>query len=342
MHDDLLQRLPPRAVLVHGGLHKTGSSAIQNTLAEHPAALAKAGWLYPHSGRVAKADTGRRHRQLMTELRRPKGNPCWHQLRDEIRAWPGRVLISHENFFSPQIAPAALREQLPGRDVYVLAYVRHPVDYVESCYREWIRRWKYAEPLQAFHRERLDYLDVAAQQNAWESCFGAGHVLLRPYDRSHFKGGSVLTDFLNLLGLPAGLTPPPGSSNDSLNAMQTLVGVIANDLKASPTLRDDLIALLEDTPAVAALRATVQAPAQADRKAAALHQVLTRPLRPSRVMGDVLVEDIMTAHVLPLRDALVAQGASPTVLAHSSQADLPHEAGFEDDALRQAIRDVLL
>lgn len=343
MHEDFLQRLPADAVLIHGGLHKTGSSAIQNTLAEHPEALAAAGWLYPKAGRIQESETGQRHRQLMTELRKPQGDPCWSALRTELAGWPGRVLLSHENFFSPQIQPERVAEQLPGRDIYVLAYLRHPVDYIESCYREWVRRWKYLHPVSRFYRTRSDYLDVAAQRQAWENVVGTGHVLLRPYDRSHFTGGSVLTDFLNVLGLPMHLTPPPGGGNESLNAMQTLVGLVANRLAVDATRRNDLIALLDDSSEAAALRESMPVLdfEDEDDPSTALRRVLSRPLKRTRLVSDRLAAEITQLHMDVMRSELVAQGASSDVFTHSTLAGLPVETGVDDVELRQTLEQVL-
>ena len=191
MQQPTLLDLPAQAVLIHGGQHKTGSTAIQNTLFAQRGWLESRSWCYPAAGLMNQANTGHRHRELMAEIRSgaAAGQPHWATLRQELASWSGRTLISHENFFSPQIDPICLREQLPKADLYLLVYLRHPVDYLESCYREWVRRLKYQGSLRAFYEWRQNWLDIEPLLNRWEATVGRGHVRLRIYDRQQLVGG---------------------------------------------------------------------------------------------------------------------------------------------------------
>jgi len=335
--------LPERALVIHGGQHKTGSSAIQNTLASQRATLREQGWLYPHTGCLLQEETGHRHRKLMSEIKRGQEMPLWHKLRDEIRDWPGRVLVSHENFFSPHVDPAILRTQVPeDREVYLLAYLRHPADYVESCYREWVRRWKYSGTLHDHYLQRRGYLDVEAQAQAWQNAFGAGHVLLRPYDRGHFEGGSVLTDFLAQLGMAPSLAKVQASCNDSLNSAQVMVYLVANQLHASPLKRDALADLLADAKQAAAQFGnwesddTVRASPEHE-KLETLQYVLNAAATSHRIMEDWLLSEIEGTHLEAFRRTLAVHGAGRETLRTSSYASLPHGAGLFNPALRNAI-----
>lgn len=304
---DLLD-LPADAIVVHGGMHKTGSSAIQNTLQRHRDALADAGWLYPRAGLVDQEETGHRHRTLMTEVRDRGAAPAWRTLRDEVSAWPGRVVISHENFFSPQVDPRVLAARLPAdRPVFLLAYLRHPVDYVESCYREWVRRWKYRFGIRTFYDTRAAYLDVAAQRDAWAAAFGADHLVLRPYERARLAGGNVLDDFIATLGLSVPLPPAPGVANESLSSSQTLVHLVANRACTPPRARDRV----------------------SDR--------LPRPLQPRRIADDGLVHDIATRHLDTFRAVL----GDPQALSDSAFADLPQDTLFRDPSAHQLVEELL-
>ena len=307
---DLLD-LPPDAIVVHGGMHKTGSSAIQNTLQANRGALAEAGWLYPRAGLVDQVATGHRHRTLMTEVRDNILHPSWRQLHAELDGWHGRVLISHENFFSPQIDPLAVAALMPDRPVYLLAYLRHPVDYVESCYREWVRRWKYRHGIRTFYESRRDYLDVEALRDAWEATFGADRVLLRPYERDRLVGGTVLSDFVATLGLDAPLAPVPGLANESLSTSQTLVHLVANRVAARASRRDEISASLD------------------------------RPLQPRRIADDGLVDELTDRHLGAFRDVLREHGAAPGSLADSAFADLPADTLFTDPAVPHLVAELL-
>lgn len=337
------ESLPPHAVVIHGGMHKTGSSALQNLLATRRELLAAAGWLYPVAGLVRQEATGHRHRVLMTELRKEEGTPTWAALRQEIDAWPGRVILSHENFFSPQIDPQAVVAELPGRDVFLVVYVRHPVDYVESCYREWVRRWKYTGSLADHYARRKPYLALDRLASQWHAAIGAGRLLLRPYDRQSFNGGSVTTDFLSLLGLAAlpGLADAGAArANDSLDSAQALVHLVANQIVAPPDKRNTLSSLVHNAQAAVEVLELLPPPSPEDGEEAlagaqALRTVLGRSIGASRIMDDRLVAEIETRHLAAFEAAL-GQHALP-----SAYRLLPHDAGFSDPALRASIRHLL-
>jgi hypothetical protein len=339
-----LHHLPERAVVVHGGMHKTGSSAIQNTLAAERGRLAEQGWLYPRAGCVMQEATGNRHRKLMTELRKKEGSPSWAQLRREIRDWPGRVLISHENFFSPQIDPLDIEAELPGREVYLLAYLRHPVDYIESCYREWVRRWKFSGSPREYYAKRQDYLDIQTQALAWENAFGEDHLLLRPYHRAQFQGGTVLTDFLSVLGLDDSLASVPTFGNDSLNSAQVMVHLVANELRASPHKRDTLAQMLADAQIADQTLGQLSQPidgveAVQPEKLQALRDVLQAANAPGRILDDSLVGEIAQRHLGNFLATLSRHGSAE--LGASSYAALPCDARFFAPSIRSSVQQLL-
>lgn len=337
------ESLPPRAVVIHGGMHKTGSSALQNLLATRRQVLAEAGWLYPLAGLVSQEATGHRHRVLMTELRKEEGTPTWAALRQEIDAWPGRVIISHENFFSPQIEPQAVLAELPGREVFMVVYVRHPVDYVESCYREWVRRWKFTGSLADHYAKRKPYLALDRLASRWHAAIGPERLLFRPYDRQAFVGGSVVSDFLWLLGLqgvPALADAPAARANDSLGTSQALVHLVANQIVAKADKRNTLSSLVHNAEAAVEVLDLLPPPSPEDGEEAragamALRTVLGRSTAPARIMDDALVAEIEARH-LPDFESALAGHALP-----SAYGRLPQDTGFADPALRASIRHLL-
>jgi hypothetical protein len=47
------------------------------------------------------------------------------------------------------------------------------------------------------------YLDYDARMNQWQDAFPNAKVVIRIYDRNQLPGGDVVSDFLQVLGLPA-------------------------------------------------------------------------------------------------------------------------------------------
>ncbi len=136
----------PRLVL-HLGLHKTGSTYIQNQLQAHAPALREVGILVPQTGLVSpdmpvRPGANQGHFGLITALRRNDPAP-WRALKREIRQSKAKtVLLSCENMSFP-IQPDrdlwinALADNLGGfSQVDLVALVRRPDAYVETFYRE--------------------------------------------------------------------------------------------------------------------------------------------------------------------------------------------------------------
>ena len=336
-----IRALPEGAVLIHGGMHKTGSTAVQNTLVLNHGALAEQRWLYPSSGLLAQQQGGHRHFFLKQEIRRDGERPAWARLREEIAVWPGRVLLSHELFFSPLVDPRRVAAELPGREIFLIAYLRHPSDFVESSYRQWLRTHGYAGSPARFARSRRYWMEPERLVAAWSEAIGAGHVLLRPYDREQFVGGSVHADFLHLLGVQAA-SVHEGRGNDSLNPRQALVHAVGNELGAPPRAIRTLSAMLgsreQAEQALASLQADPASAPTRPEKAEALQRLL-RGLQPhSRVLDDASFTAIERRHLPLFQAALEVHGTPGDRIGRSVYADVPQDASFGDAELRAAIR----
>lgn len=340
-----LAALPPRAVLIHAGQYKSGSSSLQNALAAGSAELAVDGWLYPRASRVADDVLGHRHLPLMQEVRYGRAVGSWARLRQEIDATERRVLLSHEGFFSPELDPASIARELPGREVHVLVYLRHPVDHVESGWREWVRRWRFTGSPRDWYTQRGEWLRIDALRARWESVFGTGHVHLRPFARRCLPGGDVVRDLAQALGLRRAL--PQTQSNDSLNTRQTVVTWLAHRLRADAAQTAALLDLVADAEAATAALAQLDDMAAAagfepDHRAA-LARVLSGIDPKARLVADALAAEI-EAVCLDLHVAeLVAQGhaVDGPAFRDGQWRDQRFDAGLSDTALLRAIATLL-
>ena len=338
-----LDRLPQGTVLLHAGQHKTGSTALQNALAACPQVLHAAGWCYPEPGRIRDADTGHRHRHLVMEMLGPGEPQHWPRLRAAIASRKDRVLLSHEGFFCPAIDPQRVARQLPGHELHVLVYLRHPVDYIDSSYREWARRWRFGGTVVEWYLQRRSWLDVETLLARWEAAFGAGRVHLRAYARERLHGGSVVSDLSHCLGLP----PLPGGdapANASLNTRQCLVHAVANRVGADAGQRDALSELLADAQAADELGRSLDAPGAgcdlSDAHRAALARVLQGVAASARLVDDELAAHIEQHHLPAYQRVLAAQGQSMPGWQGAWRRQAL-DASYADAALRQDLRALL-
>ena len=86
-------------MLVHIGPYKTGTTAIQSRLHAHRPALAEHGVTYPGTyHRQMRPSWALLGRSRVGEADVPAGE--WDAMVEEVRARPGRVVISSEDFSS--------------------------------------------------------------------------------------------------------------------------------------------------------------------------------------------------------------------------------------------------
>src|SRR5580692_1458836 len=96
-----------RTALLHCGLHKTGTTALQNALRDHAAALPMAGYFVPRSGRIDAMGGG--HHALAWRLtgdHRLGGGDELPALERELATGSGNPILSSEDFETALAQPA--------------------------------------------------------------------------------------------------------------------------------------------------------------------------------------------------------------------------------------------
>jgi hypothetical protein len=210
------------AVVLHIGLHKTGTTSIQETLAAHRDLLAARGILFPaslpanHSQFVYDAFSAapeRYHANLARGLDAAaiaaRTAATVEALRREIAAKrPATLVLSAEDACTLSEAEVArLAEVLPGLverpEPRVLLYTRHPVTYVESAVEENIRgNGLTLERAKAIHIAGTAdrYRTIAAR---WGAVFGERAVELRAFETAAAGPGGLVGDALAAIGTTA-------------------------------------------------------------------------------------------------------------------------------------------
>ncbi len=185
---------------MHAGTPKTGTKALQTFLATHAKKLAKQGILYLKSGRHSERRKRLTvsHSSLVKSLSGRSERKVWTDLRAELEesACPINVLSAEGLWFSD---PVALRAELPkSQPLRLVVYLRRQDQYLQSLWKQAVaggrkqsfREWRKKKPT------RGDYL---ATVEKWADLFGAGSILIRPYE----KQGKINTveDFCEILGV---------------------------------------------------------------------------------------------------------------------------------------------
>ncbi len=228
MPDPTLPKLD--RLVLHIGVPKTGTSAIQESLAGAYESLLAGGTLYPHAGR----DHLGKHAKFIEELAE-SGEPgtkvpSHFELLTEVQATePSTLLISSEllggSLPSGTRARAvawarSLCDLFQVQEPVILGYVRPQWEYIESAYAQAVKsgsRWvpfeQYLEESMALETvevapadaleggKRFDYLKVFAP---WREAFQE-QLEVRPFATDLLVGHDVVNDFWHAVGLG----PPP-------------------------------------------------------------------------------------------------------------------------------------
>jgi hypothetical protein len=220
--------LPDRAVLVHIGPYKTGTTAIQSSLHEHRAELVDAGITYP----------GRYHRQMRPSwglLGRSRVGESdvplreWDEMVDEVRAAPGRVVISSEDFSSAR--PQHVRklvDDLGADRVHVLIVARRLDKLLPSAWQERVKSVNETRTYDAWLREVLSVEragdaarvfwhnhGIRTLVERWSTALPLDRIIILVNDEADRSLQSAT--FERLLGLPAGQLTPGPHANTSLS-----------------------------------------------------------------------------------------------------------------------------
>lgn len=256
---------PPGAELVlHVGLHKTGTTHLQRVLEGDRARLAEAGLLFPKTGFLGAVQDNARsaatpgHVAFSGALLRGDLS-LFAELAAECRdAGAARVLLSSENLSFPLLDAQERRAAFAAaaeacslfEKVSVIAVVRRPDEYIERYYRELVflaQPWSRRSPDQfAFETAPL-LTDLDALLGPWSAIAGGG---LRVLSYEVARGAGLERAFYEAIGLapPAAGAAETAETYISPTADQTRAArIIANSALDQKRKMAALGAFLADT-----------------------------------------------------------------------------------------------
>lgn len=221
-------------IVIHMGMHKTGSSAIQACFHATPVAGARYlraassnhsslfVLLFDDPARVPRyhgfSVLGPDFVARLPENRR-RGLAALEAQLAEMAASGGTLVISGEDISSPEFVQArqAMHDLLRrwSDDILVVAYVRSPLSYAVSAFQE---------QLKGPHRVDLDLSRAWPQYRTrfeqMEALVGPDRLRLRRFAPDALVGGDVVADFCHAIGV-APPSVPPARVNETLGLEAT-------------------------------------------------------------------------------------------------------------------------
>lgn len=214
-----------RRCFLHVGMHKTGSSSIQNALngycddslyyldlgqPNHSIPLVSA--LMPDLQNYPQVKKWNLSNEQIDELK----ERSIAKLYQGIRSSPYKDVIISAEYFSQPGVPAKknlsrLKDTLKEHfdEVSVIAYIRSPKSFMESALQERIKGGDTKVTLKSLYPYYRGRLEKFYEQ------FGSQNVTLVDYEPANFPGGSVVSDFCRRVGIKADL-PKTISSNEKM------------------------------------------------------------------------------------------------------------------------------
>ncbi|AWB49121.1 hypothetical protein HYN69_11945 [Gemmobacter aquarius] len=196
----------PDHILLHIGMHKTGTTALQHALHDYDDGQIRYARLghSNHSIPVVTCFASEPHRYHVwkrigatrQEVAR-KVAFCRERLESELALPRKRLLfVGEEISLLPTAAVTALSATLhrSGAEISVLAYLRDPLGYVTSAFQQQVRGGQACYTLpRPYYRQRFE---------KFTAIFGRNAVSFRAYAPERTAGWSIISDYSGAAGLP--------------------------------------------------------------------------------------------------------------------------------------------
>lgn len=215
-------------IILHIGSSKSGSTFLQHFCDTNRAKLLDYGIWYPEFGQFWQESRPHKqagHSQFIQAAHR--GDQSLLQkltCTDRLFEKPVHtVLLSSEAFFLMD-NPANLLDYLNDFDVSVLAYLRRQDRWANSQYCEFVAGGaigKVSVDIKSWLQDKKTVYRMSYERllGTWSDQVGRDNVQVRRYGRQYFKGGELIIDFLDAIGVSDDLQfikPHPDRSNSSV------------------------------------------------------------------------------------------------------------------------------
>jgi hypothetical protein len=197
-------RVTLRNLVLHIGVAKTGSTALQKFLQGNRELLARHGFYYPATGEAGNGqmDFAKTfvHTPPATMVMPADPDGVRRSMLAELQPVADTVLISSE-VFARADNPAEIRALFPAVPVKVICYLRRQDRRAESQYNQLVKLKGETASFQEF-LPRIRVLDYRKLLDPWAEAFGQDAIVVRVYQRDRLPVWSIVPDFLQQIGVP--------------------------------------------------------------------------------------------------------------------------------------------
>lgn len=178
-------------------------------------------------------------------------------LRKEFQSHPHRNILFSNEHLSSRVVDTSQINSLKnliyslGYDPYILVYLRRQDQMLVSSYSTRIKSGGTENFSFQINSDRYNYFDFL---NKWAAVFGKEKIIVRPFEKSQWRGGTIFQDFATSIGLQSikDFIIPSERSNTSLDRFQIKFLTLFNkEIKDLPkhkaiAIKGNLVKLLEN------------------------------------------------------------------------------------------------
>ncbi len=196
-----------KTLYLHIGIHKTGTTALQNVLRKNEKVLKNHGVLYPRKGCVGESN----HSLLAWELTHkdtfdPKKGGMDDVISEINQSGCPTAILSGEDFeflFDIEQIKALDKKFRGAFDVFIIVYLRRQDEVLRSEYIQWVKTGSVDSDFDLFcqffsHHPRFFFHNLL---NRWSEVFGKEKLIIKIYDKSALRQHNIVHDFFHVIGL---------------------------------------------------------------------------------------------------------------------------------------------
>lgn len=197
-----------KCIYLHIGTGKTGTTALQKFVFQNRTKLTQSGLKYAASGLNGTAHHILGHLwkfgwMQQEQIDKLNAGDLWGDVKDEFHDSDQSLLISTESLATTfQNVPQSMEDishALQDIPVKIVIYLRRQDLHMESLYNQNVKRGQGQKKFHIadMHRKRYFYYTYLT---SIADHFGKENIIVRPYEKQQFAGGTIYKDFLDAIG----------------------------------------------------------------------------------------------------------------------------------------------
>lgn len=192
-------------LLIHIGMPKTGTTALQNFLLQNDEKLKNYGWCYPVLNMTDIEECGNAY-GIYESLILKKNQQEWDEgIEIALKHLENMsVILSTEGIFIDGIDQFITGVKKKHNNIKVIVYLRRQDREIESLYNQYIKIGTEYDTFDKFiesDKKLEKWLSYLSKLDSISRIIGKENLIVRVYEKQQMVGNDIIADFLSVLGI---------------------------------------------------------------------------------------------------------------------------------------------